>query len=218
MRSADQPCLRWALVVPVKRLTVAKTRLATLAGAARGELALAFAADTVQAALNCPLVAGVVVVTDEPPAAERLGALGAVVVADEPRAGLNPALQHGARHAARVFAPACVGALSADLPALRPGELTAALTAGAAWASSFVADADGSGTTLLLARAGGTLKPAFGNDSRAAHLRIGARELLLDGLASLRRDVDTPADLAEAVQLGVGPHTVLMLSRLRPAS
>ena len=49
---------RWSLVVPVKVLARAKTRLATLAGPDRPALALAMAADTVAAALRCPEVAG----------------------------------------------------------------------------------------------------------------------------------------------------------------
>lgn len=218
MPPAVGPTQRWALVVPVKRLAAAKTRLGALAGTSRAELALAFASDTVSAALRAPLVVGVVVVTDEPAAADQLRGLGAVIVADEPRAGLNPALLHGAGHAAAFFGSVSLGALSADLPALRPDELSAALTAASAWPRSFVPDAAGSGTTLLLARAGSTLQPAFGARSRADHLAGGARELRLEGLASLRRDVDVSADLIEAVRLGVGPHTERALSRLPSAS
>ncbi|KWX09855.1 hypothetical protein TR74_07100, partial [Carbonactinospora thermoautotrophica] len=50
----------WCLVVPVKLLAHAKTRLAGLAGARRAELALAFAADTITAALRCPRVVEVI--------------------------------------------------------------------------------------------------------------------------------------------------------------
>ena len=79
--------LTWSVVIPVKVLARAKSRLAGLAGPARSELALAMAADTVRAAAACPVVATVVVVTDDPAAASALGALGAWVVADEPDAG-----------------------------------------------------------------------------------------------------------------------------------
>jgi 2-phospho-L-lactate guanylyltransferase len=207
----------WSLVVPVKRLAVAKTRLAGFAGPHRRELALAFAADTVAAALACPDVAAVVVVTDEPDAADRLGAAGAVVVSDEPDAGLNPALVHGAAEATR-RRPGCgVGALSADLPALRPAELSRALRAAPEDTACFVRDAQGSGTTLLLARRPQRFVPAFGAGSAAAHLRLGAHEL--DGadaghLDSLRRDVDTAEDLRAAREMGLGPATEAVLTRL----
>ena len=92
--------LSWSLVIPVKVLARAKSRLAGLAGPAREELALAMAADTVSAAAACPVVAAVVVVTDDASAASTLGELGALIVPDEPAAGLNPALAHGASLAA----------------------------------------------------------------------------------------------------------------------
>src|SRR5262245_14240719 len=82
---------RWSLVVPVKRLALAKTRLASVAGEHRFALALAFAIDTTAAALSSPEVAGVVVVTDEPVASRAAAAIGATVVPDRPDAGLNPA-------------------------------------------------------------------------------------------------------------------------------
>ena len=84
--------LSWSIVVPVKRFAVAKTRL-DVDPAVRGELALALAADTVAAVLAAELVERVVVVTDEPTAAAAARRLGATVVADEPDAGLNPALR-----------------------------------------------------------------------------------------------------------------------------
>jgi 2-phospho-L-lactate/phosphoenolpyruvate guanylyltransferase len=91
--------LTWSLVVPVKVLARAKTRLAALAGPDRPALALAMAADTVAAALASPEVGRVIVVTDDPQAAEELAGLGAVIVPDRPGRGLNGALRHGAAHA-----------------------------------------------------------------------------------------------------------------------
>src|SRR4051812_25485012 len=90
------PPLHWGLVVPVKRLTVAKTRLQSYGDAVRQDLALAFAVDVVTAALACEVVDDVLVVTDDARAAAALRTAGARVVADAPDAGLNPALAHGA--------------------------------------------------------------------------------------------------------------------------
>ncbi|RQX15511.1 2-phospho-L-lactate guanylyltransferase, partial [Micromonospora arida] len=57
---------RWAVVVPVKRLAVAKSRLrGALPGVPHEELALALAADTLRAVLACPAVAEALVVTDD---------------------------------------------------------------------------------------------------------------------------------------------------------
>ncbi|UOY01485.1 hypothetical protein [Blastococcus sp. PRF04-17] len=79
----------WSVVVPAKRLAVAKTRLrpATRTSEEHAALVLALLADTVAAALDCPAVAEVVVVTDEPVAADLVRSLGARTVADTPDGG-----------------------------------------------------------------------------------------------------------------------------------
>jgi 2-phospho-L-lactate guanylyltransferase len=95
----------------------------------------------------------------------------------------------------------------ADLPALLPEDLDAAL--GAADGVCFVADHDTVGTTLYTAPYD-AFDPRFGRRSREAHLAGGAHELTLP-VASLRLDVDDRAALAEAADLGVGAHTRLAL-------
>ena len=235
----------WTVLLPVKVLARAKSRLAVLAGDRRRELALALASDTVTAVLGCPEVARVVVVTSDPVAGPLLAALGAIVVADEPadrsdpsdpsdrsdRLGtpgppvsagaapllgdlgvqdlLNAALRHGAAVAARRWPGTGLAALTADLPAMSPAELATALRAAgsAPGAAAFVADAAGVGTTLYAVPPGGEFLPLFGGASRARHAAAGATELGLAGVTGLRRDVDTPDDLREALALGVGPFT-----------
>ena len=205
---------RWVLVVPVKRLASAKSRLASVAGNHRADLALAFALDTVEAALAAAPVGAVVAVTDEPAAASELAALGATVVPDHPDAGLNPALVHGAE-AARATGPGLgVAVLSADLPALRPAELALALHDAAAHPSAFVRDAAGAGTTLLAAAPGTDLRPRFGPGSAQRHAASGAVELTGPGYASLRRDVDTETDLLAAAALGLGRRSRAVVERL----
>ncbi|GAA4247985.1 hypothetical protein GCM10022255_026120 [Dactylosporangium darangshiense] len=100
-----------------------------------------------------------------------------------------------------------VVALTADLPAMRPEDLESALVAAARTGRrAFVPDLEGTGTVLLAAPAGQALTPHFGPGSAAAHLRSGA--VRLDGAwPSLRRDVDTAADLDAAARLGLGTHT-----------
>ena len=196
------PTASWGLVVPVKRLALAKTRLSSYGDVTREELALAFAVDVVTAALAALSVAEVVVVSDDPRARAALADTGARVVRDEPDAGLNPALEHGA---AQLAAGLGVATLSADLPALRPEDLDAALAAVPTGERGFVADVGGTGTTLLAAAAGTALAPAYGPGSRDVHLRSGAVEL--PGAPGLRLDVDTPDDLAAALRLGVGSAT-----------
>ncbi|MFD7434406.1 2-phospho-L-lactate guanylyltransferase [Streptomyces sp. NPDC059861] len=205
----------WTLVIPVKSLARAKSRLADAAAdALRPGLALAFAQDTVAAALASPAVRDVAVVTDDELAGRELAALGARIVSDEPGGGLNAALTHGAA-AVRAWRPESpVAVLNADLPALRPAELAQVLTAAAEFPRAFLADAAAIGTTLLAAAPGRELLPAFGTDSRARHRGGGAVELGLAGVDSVRQDVDTADDLRTALALGVGPRTTAATARL----
>ncbi|MCE3555752.1 2-phospho-L-lactate guanylyltransferase [Pseudonocardia sp. RS11V-5] len=195
------------LVVPVKGLDAAKSRLRGAADGGVGdparhaELALALALDTLDAVLGAERVAAVVVVTSDETVGRELAGTGVRIVRDEPAAGLNAALLHGAAALPRGLAR---GALQADLPALKPGELDEALEH--AGTRAFCTDAQGDGTTLLLAPAGTPLDPHFGPGSAAAHKASGAAPLSGE-LPGLRRDVDTEADLREACAMGVGPRT-----------
>ncbi|MGW1556787.1 2-phospho-L-lactate guanylyltransferase [Streptomyces sp. NPDC002144] len=207
--------MQWTLVIPVKPLARAKSRLSDTAhDGVRPGLALAFAQDTVAAALACPAVKDVAVVTDDALAGRELAALGARVVTDEPHGGLNAALAHAvtAVRADRPDTP--VAALNADLPALRSLELARVLDAAAEFPRAFMPDAANIGTTLLAAAPGRELLPAFGTDSRARHRASGAVELALDDVDSVRQDVDTGDDLRAALALGVGPRTAAVAARL----
>ena len=196
--------LTWSVVIPVKLLARAKSRLSELPAERRQALALAMAADTVAAAVACPQVGAVVVVTDDPAVAAEAGRLGADVVADRRRAGLNQALEAGAEHAAARWPAHGRVALTADLPALSAGELGAALSQAAAVAEAFVADAAGTGTTMYAARPGAAFRPRFGPMSRERHRRAGVAELDVPSASGLRRDVDTLDDLRSAAELGLG--------------
>ena len=179
----------WTIVIPVKGTASAKSRLGGSA-----ELALAIALDSVAAAVE---VAPVVVVT---PHAEPFEELGARVVAD-PGSGLNGAIAAGIAAAG----DGAVAVLLGDVPALRPAELAAALTAAERHPLSFVPDADGEGTVLIAALRSSDHAPAFGADSRALHLAAGYVELDVPVDSGLRRDVDTPEQLA-ALAGRLGPR------------
>jgi 2-phospho-L-lactate guanylyltransferase len=203
---------QWAVVVPVKRLELAKTRL-SVHPALRRELALAMATDTVVACLRTPGVTDVVVVTDDEVAVVAMTALGARVVADEPDSGLNPALVHGANALAELHPAAGIVMLSSDLPALSAQALGPLLQhhAGAVEAGC-VADAAGTGTAVLTMRTATSVTPAFGPGSWRRHVDAGAVDLTRYADPRLRRDVDTTADLAAAMMLGCGAATVTVTS------
>ena len=198
-------------VVPVKGNPGAKTRLDALPG--RAALADAFALDTVAALVAASAVKRVVVVTPDAELGARLTALGAVIVPEIPAAGdpLNAAIVQGADAARRLLPAAHLAIVTGDLPALSAADVDTALRLAAEHERSMMPDADGTGTTMLLARAGVSFTPRFGLGSRAAHEAAGHVPLEVAATASIRRDVDTPKDLEVARALGLGPHTAALL-------
>ena len=195
----------FALLVPVKTLTLAKSRLGVAQHDRREPLMRAFALDAISAATLCTAVAQVYVVTDEP----GFEVEGAVRVPDEGDGDLNRALHHASVRVRLLDASLGVAAMCADLPCLDPDDLATALGAGLTprW---FVADAGGSGTTLLAAGPGTGLDPHFGHESARRHEESGATPVHAE-VHTLRMDVDTENDLGGAQELGVGVHTARAL-------
>lgn len=204
----------WTVLLPLKQLSAAKSRLAPLPPGLRASLALAMAVDTAEAALGCPAVAAVRVNCNDERAAAALAEVGCVVVADHHEGELNTGLAVLASQVRAVEPGAALAALTADLPALRPGDLTQALAAAGRHPRAYVSDAGGSGTTLLTARSWEPLRPAYGPGSSQRHRRSGAAPLR-DISVRARRDVDTLNDLRDVAELGVGRHTMAWLSSTR---
>jgi 2-phospho-L-lactate guanylyltransferase len=211
----EDHAVQWSLVVPVKRLALAKTRLDLPAGD-RADLALAMALDVVAAGVGCLSVARVIVVSDDERARTSIAALGVELVRDEPDAGLNPALAHGVATARRRAPDDGVCIVSSDIPTTTADELVAVLAAAAQHVRSFVGDAAGTGTTLLAARACAELSPQFGSQSGSAHADAGYVRLAVEAVG-ISRDVDTLDDL-RAVLAGApeaaAPRTRAVARRL----
>jgi len=205
----------WVVVVPVKELHLAKTRLVDLAHADRADLALAMAGDVIAAARASVAVAGVVVVTNDLRAAALADQLGARVVADATDSGLDAALVDVARAAAALWPRAGIAAVSSDLPCATGPDLTLLLGRAATHPRAVLADRGGDGTTVLVAAPGVPLGPSYGAGSRARHVRSGAEQIDPTGLDGLSLDVDTPKDLADALALGVGERTAAVMLRAR---
>ena len=199
-------------LVPVKPLAVGKSRLAGLPDDLRIAYARAFALDTVAACLSAEAVAGVIAVTDDFRFAGEVSAEfpDCVVLPDGVSGDLNASLVQASLEAVRRWPGHGVAAICADLPALRPDELSRVLEA--VGTTGFVPDAQGTGTSVYAARDSADFQPLFGHGSAAAHERQGATRLEGDW-ASVRQDVDEVADLGRALLLGVGPHTAIVSGR-----
>lgn len=203
-----------ALVIAVKRLAAAKTRLAPeFSTANREHIVLAMLVDTIDAASAVAALQSVIVVTPDTTAATAARELGALVLTDPTPEGHRDPLNN-ALLAAEAMArgqTSNVVVLQGDLPALRTQELAEAIAAARDRPRSFVADRHGTGTSALFSF-GVALDPNFGIDSAERHRRSGAIELT-GAWPGLRCDIDTPDDLIAAHGLGLGPATTRAMNR-----
>lgn len=199
-------------VVALKPAATAKSRLTEVSVALRQRLAQAMALDTLTALTSAPMA--VAVVSDDPVLPRILSAAGIVadLVSEPTPPGMNAALAAGAEQL-RVTGHDPVLACVGDLPALTPESVRTVL-AGSAEQRAFLADASGVGTTMLIASQL-ALNPRFQGESAAAHRDSGAREIddrdLPHPVPDARTDVDDLAALADAIALGVGPHTARLV-------
>jgi len=203
-------------VIAIKPMEHAKSRLA-VPDPLRRRLAWTMALDTLSAL--CRALPHVLVVSDQPALEARLrrAGLAVEVISESGHFGINSALNRGALclHAQGFTSIlACVG----DLPALRSESVARIVDASRDHPRSFVADASGVGTTMLLAH-DVELTPQFQGRSAAAHHASGAVSLVAEAIGSpvadARCDVDTEADLAAAIELGVGPATSALIDHER---
>jgi 2-phospho-L-lactate guanylyltransferase len=207
--------VRWRVLLPIKRLDQSKTRLAgaTHLPGDHPDLVRALQLDTLAAvatarAMEGAGISGVYIVSDEPPTPLPDG----VTVLPDFGGGLNSALAAAAAELAERYPADGVAAMVADLPAMRPAELLAALAQATEYPRAFVPDRTGTGTTMLTAAPGLVLRPMFGAGSADHHRESGAAALSAG--SSLRSDVDTVADLQRCLVLGVGEHTASMVAHL----
>lgn len=202
---------RVTAIVPVKRLALAKSRLAVPVDQ-RQALALAFALDTVAALSGSPLVAGVLVVTPDPVVTSRVRRPGVRVTPDR-GTGLTQAVHEGVRIATAWRPGTGVVVVPADLPCLSAADVTRVVTDATDPEGAFVPDRSGTGTTLVVYPPLRRARTRYGPDSAAAHRSLGLRALD-HAPRGARHDVDDLADLREARALGPGPETLAVLERL----
>jgi 2-phospho-L-lactate guanylyltransferase len=197
-------------VVPVKRFTLAKSRLAPGVEAARKpELVAAMVADVLEAIARARAIERTIVVSQEPLAAELAAAAGAELISDfedgshsaAALAGIAVAVAAGAR---------CVALLPGDCPLLDPRELDKMLTGVPDPYVAVIPDRHGTGTNALVLAPPDAIEPSFGEGSKERHIaaaRAAGIPFGVEELASLGLDLDTPADivaLTMAVERGGG--------------
>lgn len=199
----------WALV-PLRGLEDAKTRLgAELDPEERLELVIAMASRTLAATRDAAGIAGTVLVTADPAAAELAAAFGARTIVQR-LPGLNAALREARAVAAQLGATAVL-VLPIDLPAVSPAALEELLADGAGALEAgrplvaVVPDRHARGTNALLVSPPTAIEPSFGEGSLAAHTAaaVAAGAVVRQHGGPLTIDVDTGADLLVAEAAGI---------------
>jgi 2-phospho-L-lactate guanylyltransferase len=179
------------VLVPLKRLNGAKTRLAeVLSPDERAELMRRMLVGVV-GAIRGAAVERITLVTSDPIELDGLARF------DDRGLGWNQALAAAMREA---VAEDLVAVVSADLPRLRASEVQALIGATPARGLAIARARDG-GTNAVSMRPRGAVATCFGVPrSAAVHERLARRaglEPVLVDLPGLAFDVDTPEDLAE---------------------
>lgn len=187
--------MRTVAILPVKSFGRAKQRLGQ-AFPDRPALAAAMVADVLEALTAVPSLAGVIVVTAEPTAAEIARGQGTRVVHDPAESGQSDAAARGVAAALEDGAERVL-LVPGDCPALDPDEAEALLARSAPVV--IVPDRHGTGTNALLLAPPDVMRPAFGEGSFERHsdlARAAGTEPDVADVRTLGLDVDTPDDLA----------------------
>lgn len=195
----------WALV-PVKARHAGKQRLAPLLpDALRARLVRGMLNDVLGSIAACEQIAGTLVMSPE---RDELAA-GTQVLRD-PAERMNDALPL-AIEALRQRGAKCVAIIAADLPLLRPADITALVTA-ARGGIALAPDASGTGTNAACLGLPTTFRFHYGPGSFALHQAEAARRgmtAISVALPGLEFDIDEAADLAQLRARGLPRYEFL---------
>lgn len=188
------------ILIPVKNLSSAKQRLASLLDqSARTQLAQAMLHDVVSALAAWRRRAPCALVTSDPFAVDLAKQYGFEIIPDPANPGETGAIEM----ATRICVERCVDytlVLPADIPLIQASELDQILVHAPQQGSVLVPAADGRGTNAAFRRPADLFPLRFGNDSFKPHLaaaratRKPCEVLQLPGIAL---DVDNPSDLQD---------------------
>ena len=217
--------VRTVAVLPVKRFSAAKQRLAAdFSAGTRRAIIEAMVTDVLVALRRAKEIDQVLVITADPGVEALAHGYDAETVTDPDEASHSAAAAIGIREAVARGARRVV-LVPGDCPALDPKQLDALLIADArtdAPAVVVVPDRHGDGTNALVLTPPDVRAPAFGPGSKGRHVDAGTAAgaaVSVDEVPSLVLDVDTAEDL-EALRAALGDvhgnaaHTRGMLSRL----
>lgn len=186
------------LVIPVKPFEEGKTRLAAvLSDVERRSLNRQLLERTIKIGCEAFDPSCVIVVSRSAEALAIARAAGARGVEEAAGGGLNDALAQAAS-VAREGRASGVLSLSADLPLLGAGDLTAMVAEGSGARVVIAGDTVEQGTNAMLVSPVGAIAYSYGPGSFAEHARLARAAHLMPLIVrrqGLAFDIDTPADL-----------------------
>ena len=193
----------WA-IVPVKSFAKAKQRLAlVLSGEERVRLAEAMLCDVLEQLTPLSQLAGIMVVTADPLAAQIAGSFGARHIPDFSESGVNDAVARGLDAIPSAGCPVAV--IAADVPFATSTEIADALSCLEQHPVVLTpAETDG-GTNLLALPRAGLIEPSFGEGSFARHREQARARNLGCGIfraPGLGHDIDRAGDLLPPASAG----------------
>jgi len=190
----------WA-IVPVKPLSQAKSRLATvLTPAQRKHLASALLERTVRLLLSVPEIQGVLVISRDAEVLALVQGWGAQSIQENGAPELNNALRQATQALSRWNADGVL-VVPEDIPLLSGDDISQVLRlAGDTPSVVIVPDHRERGTNLLFLRPPGVIPYRFGENSFAGHQRLAREASVTLSIYRAERaalDLDTPGDLQQ---------------------
>lgn len=192
---AGNPSNIWA-IVPVKRLSRAKQRLApVLSRNERAKLARTMLHEVLTTLCATPELAGIVVVTGDPMVANLATLFDARVVSDVMETGINAAVQQGLK-AIDPTAGALI--IPADVPFATADDLRAMISELAFHPVALAPASSDGGTNALAMLSSNLIASSFGDNSFARHQALARDNGVSCGIVrtdGLGHDIDCPVDL-----------------------
>jgi 2-phospho-L-lactate guanylyltransferase len=206
------------ILIPVKDLTRAKQRLASLmTQEERTRLAWAMLENTFAAAAGARNADRVAVVTLYAPAAELARKYRMELIAEAEQISESASVDFGSKEAKKRGATAVLR-LPIDLPLVTPGDVETILEHdGGGPSIVIVPSRDGTGTNAILRRPPDLFPSHFGHGSLARHLAEAATAKAACRVIELHRvalDIDDPGDVSEFIRRGQGTSVYELLAAM----
>lgn len=176
MRNYREGLVEVHAIVPVKTLTLAKTRLApVLDPTERARFSVAMLVDVLEALRKVKKLHSVTVVSADRSVRKIAWLHGATLLWEGKSRGLNTAVRLAIRDSKFKGASAAL-IMPADIPLVTSREILNFLDHAAGYAVALNPSKDGTGTNALLMHPPGIIRPVFGRNSFQKHLALANRQ------------------------------------------